>query len=173
MTASAQASAAHEAFVALGGNLGNREATLQEALRRLNASPGVTVRRVSAVYETAPVGLTDQPAFLNMAAAVETTLDPLSLLRKLLDIELAMGRVREIRWGPRNIDLDLLLYSGVTMDAEELTLPHPRMGERAFVLVPLRDVWPDACFPWDEAINRMPVEQEGIRRRDDLVVLLG
>jgi len=129
-----------EAYIALGSNLGDREALLLEALRLLHAHPAVAVARVSAIYETDPVGMTDQPAFLNMAAALRTTLEPLPLLRELLAVENRLGRVRDVRWGPRTIDLDLLLYGGRTLDSEELTLPHPRMMERAFVLVPLRDV---------------------------------
>ncbi|AJY77647.1 2-amino-4-hydroxy-6-hydroxymethyldihydropteridine pyrophosphokinase [Paenibacillus beijingensis] len=126
--------------MALGSNLGDRSGMLAEALRRLDASEGVEVTGVSAVYETDPVGYTEQPAFLNMAAALRTTLPPLDLLRLLLAVEQQLGRVRDVRWGPRVIDLDLLLYGAVKMDEEELTLPHPRMMERAFVLVPLADV---------------------------------
>jgi 2-amino-4-hydroxy-6-hydroxymethyldihydropteridine diphosphokinase len=153
-----------EAYVALGANLGERESSLREALRRLEITPGNEVRRISVVYETDPVGYADQPAFLNMAAAIGTAMAPAELLRLLLDIEQEMGRVRDIRWGPRTIDLDLLLYDGVSMETEELTLPHPRMGERAFVLVPLHDVWPsDAEFPWQEALNAFHLEEAGIR----------
>lgn len=152
-----------EAYVALGTNLGNREAALREALRRMDGAGGLQVRRISGVYETEPVGYADQPAFLNMAAAVGTELSPVELLRKLLEIEQDMGRVREIRWGPRTIDLDLLWYEGVSMDTEELTLPHPRMGERAFVLVPLRDVWPEAReFSWSIP-EESGTENQGVR----------
>lgn len=133
---------AAEAYIALGSNLGDRGGMLAEALRRLDAGEGVTVTGVSAVYETDPVGYTEQPAFLNMAAALRTTLPPVALLRLLLEVERQLGRVRDVRWGPRVIDLDLLLYGAVKMDGAELTLPHPRMMERAFVLVPLADVLP-------------------------------
>jgi 2-amino-4-hydroxy-6-hydroxymethyldihydropteridine diphosphokinase len=154
-----------EAYVALGANLGDREASLREAIRRMDMTPGLRVRRISDVYETDPVGYTDQPAFLNMTAAVETDLMPEELLRRLLEMEKDMGRVRVIRWGPRTIDLDLLLYEGVSMETEELTLPHPRMGERAFVLVPLRDVWPnEAPFPWEEAVSPEALHTAGVRR---------
>lgn len=154
-----------EAYVGLGANLGDREAALREAVGRLRTAEGVDVRRLSPVYETEPVGYTEQPAFLNMVAAIGTTLPPADLLELLLDIERQMGRVRTIRWGPRIIDLDLLLYGEVRMTSERLTLPHPRMGERAFVLVPLRDVWPaDRAFPWDDAVARIDVAREGIRR---------
>jgi 2-amino-4-hydroxy-6-hydroxymethyldihydropteridine diphosphokinase len=153
------------AYAALGANLGDREASLREAIRRLGDVAGVDVRRISHIYETDPVGYTDQPAFLNMAVALETSLAPLELLRAMLAIEKEMGRVRDIRWGPRVIDLDLLLYDGVKMNTDELTLPHPRMGERAFVLVPLRDVWPEeeGAFPWEEWTTRAAMKREGIR----------
>ena len=154
-----------EAYVGLGANLGEREAALREAVERLRAADGVEVRRLSPVYETDPVGYTEQPAFLNMVAAIGTTLPPVALLDRLLDIERRMGRVRTIRWGPRTIDLDLLLYGEVRMKTERLTLPHPRMGERAFVLVPLRDVWPaDRAFPWQDAVARIDAARNGIRR---------
>lgn len=153
------------AYVALGANLGERERSLAEALRRLDRTPGIRVARISGVYETDPVGYTDQPNFLNMAAAVQTSLPPLELLRALLALELAMGRVREVRWGPRIIDLDLLLYEDAACETGELTLPHPRMGERAFVLAPLRDVWaPGEAFPWETQLRPDALEREGIRR---------
>lgn len=129
-----------EAYVALGSNMGDREQLLMQAIELVDRDPAIEVCRVSGIYETDPVGYTDQPPFLNMAIAIRTTLPPIELLRKLLDYELQLGRVRQIRWGPRTIDLDLLLYDNVRMDQEELTLPHPRMMERSFVLVPLNDV---------------------------------
>ncbi|SFF43359.1 2-amino-4-hydroxy-6-hydroxymethyldihydropteridinediphosphokinase [Paenibacillus algorifonticola] len=128
------------AYVALGSNVGDRQQLLLQAIQQLSGRPDIEVLRVSGVYETDPVGYTDQPPFLNMAIAVRTTLSPLALLHVLLDTEQQLGRVRDIRWGPRTIDLDLLLYADVVMDGEELTLPHPRMMERSFVLVPLGDV---------------------------------
>ncbi|REE56409.1 2-amino-4-hydroxy-6-hydroxymethyldihydropteridine diphosphokinase [Paenibacillus taihuensis] len=129
-----------EAYIALGSNVGDREKQLRDALSLLDQHPDIDVTRVSAIYETDPVGYTDQPAFLNMAAALVTTLEPLQLLRAMLEMETLLGRTRDIRWGPRTIDLDLLLYEGATLEDEELTLPHPRMMERSFVLVPLHDV---------------------------------
>lgn len=133
-----------EAYIALGSNMGDREELLQEAIRLIDAHPDIRVARVSGIYETDPVGYTDQPAFLNMVIAVRTTLEPLQLLREQLNLELRLGRIRHERWGPRTIDLDLLLYDNVRMDHEELTMPHPRMMERAFVLVPLHDVLDEA-----------------------------
>jgi len=132
-----------EAYIALGANLGRREETLREALRMLNAYPEIEVLRASDVYETDPVGYADQPPFLNMAAALGTALAPHKLLAVMQDIENQLGRVRDIRFGPRTADLDLLWMDGLTIATEALTLPHPRMHERFFVLVPLADVVPE------------------------------
>lgn len=154
-----------QAYVALGANLDDREASLREAVRRLGEDPDLAVGRVSAIYETAPVGYTDQPSFLNMVVELKTALAPVALLRRLLAVEQAMGRVREIRWGPRKIDLDLLLYGEESMESAELTLPHPRMGERAFVLVPLKDVWtPGVPFPWERELAGFDLRAENIAR---------
>ena len=132
-----------EAYIALGANLGDREETLLEALSLLDEHPHIFVLRCSSLYETEPVGYVDQPAFLNMAVAVQVMLTPEQLLTELLDIENRLGRVRDIRWGPRTVDLDLLWMQGETRDTELIQLPHPRMGERAFVLVPLSDIVPE------------------------------
>lgn len=141
-----------EAYIALGSNLNDREGLLRQAIEYLRQQPGVQALRISGIYETDPVGYTDQPAFLNMAMAVKTTLPPLELLHVLFKVEQLLGRVRDIRWGPRTIDLDLLLYEDVAMDDEELTLPHPRMLERAFVLVPLADVI-DPSHPLQDRVS--------------------
>jgi 2-amino-4-hydroxy-6-hydroxymethyldihydropteridine diphosphokinase len=126
------------AAIALGSNLGDREANLLEAVRRIGAL-GV-VRAVSAFYDTAPVGILEQPRFLNGALLLETSLEPLELMRGLLGVERAMGRERVVAKGPRVIDLDLLLYGDVVMETAELTLPHPAMAERRFVLEPLAEI---------------------------------
>ncbi|CAH1225618.1 hypothetical protein PAECIP111892_05636 [Paenibacillus auburnensis] len=141
-------SEASEAYIALGANLGDREGTLKEALNRLNQHEGIEVVRCSRIYETEPVGYLDQSQFLNMAAALRTTLAPEDLLHVMLAIETQLGRVRDIRYGPRTVDLDLLWVEGRSLDTPELTLPHPRMMERAFVLIPLSDIVPqnDASF---------------------------
>ncbi|MDR0270166.1 2-amino-4-hydroxy-6-hydroxymethyldihydropteridine diphosphokinase [Paenibacillus sp.] len=131
-----------EAYIALGANLGDREDTLMEAVRRLDETPDVTVLQCSNIYETEPVGYVDQPLFLNMAVRVRTDLDPYGLLHVMQHIEKELGRVRHIRWGPRTVDLDLIWMEGLREDTEELILPHPRMKERLFVLVPLRDIVP-------------------------------
>lgn len=131
-----------EAYIALGANLGDREGTLSEALSRLDNHDQITVLRCSNVYETEPVGYLNQPQFLNMTAALRTTLAPEDLLEVMLAIETQLGRVRDIRYGPRTVDLDLLWVEGQRLDTAHLTLPHPRMLERAFVLVPLSDIVP-------------------------------
>src|SRR5919204_4873135 len=129
------------AFVGLGSNLGDREAMLRSALDLLAREPGVELRRVSTFRETEPVGFTEQPRFLNAAAEVETELAAPELLARLLDVERRLGRVRSgSRFGPRTIDLDLLLYGDETIDAPGLRVPHPRLHERRFALEPLAEL---------------------------------
>ena len=137
------------AYIGLGANLGDRQGSLQAALKKLDNPPTMKVIRVSALYETTPVGVTDQPEFLNAVAAVKTTLSPRELLDVLLHLENQMGRVRTLRWGPRVIDLDLLLYGETQVALAGLTVPHPRLRERAFVLVPLVEIAPDLALPED------------------------
>jgi 2-amino-4-hydroxy-6-hydroxymethyldihydropteridine diphosphokinase len=131
------------AYLALGSNVGERIEQLREAVRLLEAAPGVSVRRVSGVYETEPIGVRDQPWFLNAVVEVSTTLSPQELLRAAKGVEAAVGRTPTRRWGPREIDVDILLYDGERVETEELTIPHPRMGERLFVLLPLRELLPE------------------------------
>ncbi len=133
-------------YLGFGANLGDRAGNLRDALRRLVAG-GVRLRRVSSVYETAPVGGPPQPAYLNLVAEVETDLAPRALLALCQRIERDLGRVRAERWGPRTVDIDLLLYEGVTAQEPGLTLPHPRLGERQFVLVPLAEIAPELLLP--------------------------
>jgi 2-amino-4-hydroxy-6-hydroxymethyldihydropteridine diphosphokinase len=135
------------AFVGLGANLGDREVTLRRALELLATRPGVQVVAVSTLRETDPVGHVDQPRFLNGAAALDTTLSPRELLDALLDIERELGRERAERWGPRTIDLDLLLYGDEQVDEPGLTVPHPRLHERRFALEPLAELAPDLTVP--------------------------
>lgn len=129
-----------QALIGAGANLGERRATLEAALDQLRARPGVASVTRSAFYETEPVGLKEQPAFLNLAAGIETTLTPEALMTALLEIEQHFGRVRTVRWGPRTLDLDLLAFEGETRAGDFLTLPHPRMLGRDFVTVPLREL---------------------------------
>ena len=134
------------AYVALGSNLGNREENLRNALKHLQEN-GVEVVKTSTFIETEPYGVTDQPGFVNAVCQVETELVPLELLRLLLSIEQEMGRVRLRRWGERNIDLDLLLYEDAVLESEELTLPHPDMQNRDFVLIPLAEIAGEVVHP--------------------------
>jgi 2-amino-4-hydroxy-6-hydroxymethyldihydropteridine diphosphokinase len=130
------------AYVGVGANLGDREATIRAAIAEL---PGVVA--VSRLRETAPVGVVDQPSFLNGAVALETELGPRELLEALLAVERELGRERRERWGPRTIDLDLLLYGSAQIDEPGLTVPHPRLHERRFALEPLADLDPELVVP--------------------------
>jgi 2-amino-4-hydroxy-6-hydroxymethyldihydropteridine diphosphokinase len=131
-----------DAYLGLGSNLGDRAANLDEATRRLGSAAGTAVVARSGVYETPPWGDADQPPFLNAALRIETSLSPLELLDLALSTERDLGRVRTRRWGPRTIDIDLLAYDDLGIADERLTLPHPRLFERAFVLVPLAEIAP-------------------------------
>lgn len=126
-----------QAFVGIGANLGDRWATIRQAIDRLAQTPGIVALECSPVFETEPVGLREQPWFLNLVAGLETTLSPEDLLVRLQQIEHELGRKRAVHWGPRTIDLDLLLQGDATRNGPELALPHPRMFERAFVVEPL------------------------------------
>ncbi len=156
------------AAIALGANLGDAAATVRRAFAEVEALPGTRALARSALYRTAPVGLLDQPAFVNACLKVETALAPRALLDGLLAIERRHGRVRDVPNGPRTLDLDILLYGDLALHEPGLTLPHPRLHERAFALAPLLDAWPDAIIPGrgaaaalreavrDQAIERLP-----------------
>jgi 2-amino-4-hydroxy-6-hydroxymethyldihydropteridine diphosphokinase len=136
------------AYIGLGANLGDREQSLRRALELVAAEPGVELRVVSTFRETDPVGFVDQPRFLNAAAAVETELAPRELLDRLLAVERRLGRTRSgPRYGPRTIDLDLLLYGAETVDEPGLRVPHPRLHERRFALEPLAELAPELVLP--------------------------
>jgi 2-amino-4-hydroxy-6-hydroxymethyldihydropteridine diphosphokinase len=135
------------AYVGLGANLGPREVTLLRALDLLAAANGVEVVAVSQLRETEPVGVVDQPPFLNGAVAIETSLTARELLDVLLETERALGRVRGERWGPRTVDLDLLVYGEETVDEPGLRVPHPRLVERRFALEPLAELDPALRIP--------------------------
>ncbi len=134
-------------WLSLGSNAGNSLTNLRRAVHLLEQHPRISVICVSPVYRTAPWGVTGQPAFLNCAAEVETDLMPLELLEAAKRVEQCVGRQPRERWGPREIDIDLVLWPGRECISERLTLPHPRYRERAFVLIPLRDIAPYACDP--------------------------
>ncbi|MCW8872555.1 MAG: 2-amino-4-hydroxy-6-hydroxymethyldihydropteridine diphosphokinase [Xanthomonadales bacterium] len=137
-----------KAWIGLGGNREDSAALIAEALMRIEATPGVSVRRRSRCYRSPPWGLADQPDFVNAVAELETVLEPLPLLHLLLAVESRLGRRRDgTRWGPRCIDLDLLTYEGLRLRSSELVLPHPEMQLRAFVLVPLLELEPGFMIP--------------------------
>jgi 2-amino-4-hydroxy-6-hydroxymethyldihydropteridine diphosphokinase len=132
------------AALGLGSNMGDSKANLARAVDLLNGSAGIDVIARSSDYRTPPWGPVPQDDYRNICLVVKTTLSPRQLLDRCLGIERELGRVRDIRWGPRLIDIDVLIYGTETVDEDNLTIPHPRMGERAFVLVPLAEIWPDA-----------------------------
>jgi 2-amino-4-hydroxy-6-hydroxymethyldihydropteridine diphosphokinase len=135
------------AYVGLGANLGQKEVTILRAVDLLAAEDGIEVLELSELRETEPVGVVDQPEFLNGAVALETTLSPRELLDALLRVEGALGRERAERWGPRTIDLDLLVYGDEVVDEPGLRVPHPRLHERRFALEPLADLEPELDIP--------------------------
>lgn len=132
-------------ILGMGSNLGDRLAHLRAALDALK--PAYQIERLSSVYETAPQLVTDQPAFYNLVCAGRTNLTPQELLRFLKELEAQLGRQARYRYGPREIDLDILLYSGLVMETADLIIPHPRLAERAFVLIPLAEIAPDLAHP--------------------------
>jgi 2-amino-4-hydroxy-6-hydroxymethyldihydropteridine diphosphokinase len=151
-----------EVLLGLGGNLGDPVAAIDAALARLDAG-GVRILRRSGLYRTAPWGVTDQPDFVNLCVAAETSLSPQELLSLIHAIEADLGRERRERWGPRPIDIDILTYGDATLDEPGLTIPHPRLTERAFVLVPLAEIAPGVVIAgktvreWAEAVDRSGV----------------
>jgi len=149
------------AHLSLGSNLGDRLGRLREAVERLGRLDRVAVERVSAVYETDPVGVTDQPRFLNLAARVRTTLQPAELLDAAKRIEHEMGRRPGPRWGPRAIDVDLLTYGDEVVETPRLTLPHAEMMSRAFVLVPLAEIAPDLRLADGRTAGEHAAEKDG------------
>jgi 2-amino-4-hydroxy-6-hydroxymethyldihydropteridine diphosphokinase len=159
-------------YLGLGANLGDREASLRAAVVELAGH--VTVLETSSTYETAPWGRRDQPAFLNCCVAANTSLAPHALLALLKQIEARLGRVPAERWGPRVIDIDLLLYDDVRIADRDLVVPHPRLAERAFVLVPLAEIAGDVRIPGTalsvrEALGRLSREPDDVRRVGDAI----
>lgn len=145
-------------YLSLGSNMGDRRALVDEAVKQLDAHPHIGVTKQSAYYETAPWGGVEQAPFLNMALKIETSLPPLLLLDECQRIEGALNRERIIRWGPRTIDIDILTYDDIEIHNDRLDIPHPRMFERAFVLIPLRDMMAqDICYGQsiEEALSRI------------------
>jgi 2-amino-4-hydroxy-6-hydroxymethyldihydropteridine diphosphokinase len=135
------------AYLGLGSNVGDRRANLQQAVDLLDVEPGIRITHTSEVWETDPVGGPSQPDFLNAVAGVRTQLTPWALLAACGRVEHALGRVRDVRWGPRTIDIDILLMQNTVMSDPKLTVPHPRLTERAFALLPLLQLAPTAKLP--------------------------
>ncbi|WP_059103600.1 2-amino-4-hydroxy-6-hydroxymethyldihydropteridine diphosphokinase [Shouchella shacheensis] len=158
----------HEAHIALGSNLGNREGYLHEAVGFLDEHHHIHVLRASSIYETEPVGFVDQQSFLNMVVRIETDLEPFELLRATQAIENKLGRIRAFRNGPRTLDLDILLFDQENMEWSSLCIPHPRMWERAFVLVPLAEISPllynDAIKQTVKEFCENHLDKEGVKR---------
>ncbi|SOC26471.1 2-amino-4-hydroxy-6-hydroxymethyldihydropteridinediphosphokinase [Ureibacillus xyleni] len=155
-------------YLSLGTNIGDREHNLKLAVRMLHEMDDVCVKNVSSIYETAPVGYVDQPSFLNIVLYVESDKSAFDMLDICQSVENELGRVREIRWGPRIIDLDILLFNQDNIEAENLIVPHARMFERAFVLVPLLEI---AIPPLEgyllqaqNSLCQMDIDQEGIKK---------
>lgn len=157
------------AVLALGSNVGDRLAHLQGAIELLD--DGVDVVAVSGVYETAPVGGPEQDDFLNAVVIVETTLAPRDLLALCQRVEADHDRVREVRWGPRTLDVDIIAMDGEALDDADLTLPHPRAHERAFVCVPWLEVDPAAALP-QGSISTLRLDRSGVAHRPDLQLSL-
>ena len=145
------------AFLGLGSNLGDRAHYLGEAISAL-VSPMIKIAATSRIYETEPWGVMDQPLYWNQVIEVETLLEPLGLLHVCQEIEIRLGRERKEHWGPRTIDIDLLIYDNIVSNSEELILPHPYLEERAFVLAPLREIAPEFVLPSGRCISTVSGE---------------
>lgn len=144
-------------YLGLGSNLGDRADYLQKAIFFL-ARPTITIEATSSIYETEPWGVEDQPLYWNQVIEIETILQPLELLQICQEIEQQLGRERKVHWGSRTIDIDLLIYDNIVSKTEELTLPHPYLEERAFVLVPLREIAPNLVLPSGRLISEVSGE---------------
>lgn len=156
-----------KAYLGLGSNLGDRRLTLEGAIEALAETSQIEILSVAPLYETEAWGYEDQPAFLNTVIGIETELSPYDLLAACQAVETAFDRRREIRWGPRTLDVDILLYDDLQMEEADLTIPHPRMHERAFVLAPLANLAPKVpvrgrtVASW---LGTFDLEAEGVRR---------
>ena len=157
-----------KAYLGLGSNIGNRELQLNEAIKILHANQGIQVTQVSHIYETEPVGYTNQPKFLNLCIEIETELNPQSLLKCCSATEQQLHRKREIRWGPRTLDVDILLFGDQIIEQDNLSVPHPRMKERSFVLIPLNDIATNQIEPIsNKSIGQLVVTDNSVKKYKD------
>jgi 2-amino-4-hydroxy-6-hydroxymethyldihydropteridine diphosphokinase len=152
-----------DSFLGLGSNTGDRLATLQRAVELLAGEPGIRVVRSSRVWETEPVGGPDQPEFLNAVVEVDVDMEPIELLAAANRVEATLGRTRNIRWGPRTIDIDILLIDDLVLKGDRLTVPHPRMHERAFVIMPLLELLPDPVLPTGTRLLDVRLPDQSVR----------
>lgn len=153
------------AYLGLGSNVGERLEQLESAIKILDNVEGVQVSQISSVYETEPVGYVDQTNFLNLCVEVKTELTPQQLLQQCFYTEQQLHRVRDIRWGPRTLDVDILLYEDEIIEEENLIVPHPRMRERAFVLTPLSDIAADVVEPRTQlSISELVIPDDTVKK---------
>ena len=161
----------HRAYIGLGSNLGNRLESCRNAVDALAALPTCSVLQTSSFYETTPVGLVEQPAFINGVVLLETGKDAQWLLREMLAIEDTFGRIRTLKWGPRSIDLDLLFFDDLIIDMPDLSVPHPLLHERRFVLEPLNEIAPDLRHPClEKTVAELLDDLEDGHQRVEVVV---
>lgn len=161
----------YAAYIGFGSNIGDRLKHLQNAIHALSKTEGINLQKISSVYKTDPVGYEAQGQFLNGVAAIQTNFSPLFLLHTLKNIETAVGRQRRLRWGPREIDLDILIYGDLCLRTEKLVVPHPEMHLRRFVLVPLAEIAPNLVHPvFQESIqtllNRLENGKSVLKKED-------
>ncbi|AKS70058.1 2-amino-4-hydroxy-6-hydroxymethyldihydropteridine pyrophosphokinase [Staphylococcus schleiferi] len=149
-----------DAYLGLGSNIGDRENQLKEAIRLLRENEAIEIIAISPIYETKPVGYTEQPDFLNLCLHIKTELSAQALLKVALNTEAELHRVRKIRWGPRTIDIDILLYGDEVIEETDLIVPHPRMTERAFVMIPLNDIAANVIEPRSRQMIQNIVQQD-------------
>ena len=166
----------HIAYIGFGSNIGDRISFIQNAILRLSQKQGITIKQISSLYNTTPIGNEEQNDFLNGVVAIQTCLTPLSLLQTLKNIEISVGRQPRSRWGPREIDLDILIYADVCIKTDEITIPHPELHHRGFVLVPLAELTPNLLHPvFKETVQTLLAklkDEKSVAKCDDIIPFL-